>query len=1135
MNTTFDLADLVPLPDSVLNLPGPQYMRQDFEARAEEVAGRDIWTFPVPGTNFSVAWLRGGEYTQLREVWDGESDGRQIFDIVDQERPDTVVGGVSEAILRWVIVFAATRRAAGTAGGAGRVASAARTVGSSAVADFTAFDPHEERLADLLIRVGEDNPALDNMITQYLEADETDSTIEGRLKNAIEGAFVGAVADGLFHAVRWARHRRGVRRNIGARNAAPEGDTPLRDVDPPEAEQPRSAGETLRDAEPQRSADETADETRPTAEDPEEELWGLTGRPGLVLSEQVAERVRSGNLSEAENLLDFNANTIDWETVGANVGDGGEGIRRLLNTVSEVMHPLTREATGGVQSVPTTQRLADAVGGSPQEIVTNLHRDLRGDQGIAARMLAADRVLLASAERLRSLAQAAARDGAKEADHLALFNHIELHGAIQAQIKGSRTEIARALHAMRVVRSASEASFTEVEHILREGTGMSSGLREGLVRRLARANGLNEINRLTRRSRYQRWRDAAIEVYINGLLSSLSTHTLNNISNSLKVVEGISERFIAAGFGLGRNMIRRAVGLAPKERVAIREANALVLGTIHGVETALGVPIRAMLREARQGNFSGALDLAREAPDGNVLRSLTTEQPVIDPRIRVDLQTRRAIDAAGDSLNARAIRNLGRLIRIPGRLLITSDEFFKNIAYYQELYARAYREAAEQADIVGTKGPARQRQIARSMRRTIENPPENLHLESIDFARYQTFQSDFNRGGFADSIERFVNNHPLMRFVIPFFRTPVNIVNQTVIERTPLGLILGKQQALLRQIAGGGHQADIALARVATGSAFMGMGVMWALEGKITGSGSTSSLGYNSETGDNIPPYSIWFNGRWYQYNRLEPLGMLMGLSADIADAIMNWDPDEGDNAIKEAAVVALTVITSNITDKTWFRGVSDLVEALDSPNRNVERYFNNLTTTFVTPYSSLLRRINAEHDPIAREAWSWMDQWRRNIPGLSDDLPPRRDFLGDIRMKTDYLGPAWVSPIAQSEGTDDPLRQELARLAFDYRMPDRDLFGIGRDVTNEQYSEFLRIRGHEEFAGASLQEALRELIDSDEYREFLSDDGRTVAVQRLIGNYTRSAKARMLTEDEDLYNLVQQRRLEARQLLIQE
>ena len=85
---------------------------------------------------------------------------------------------------------------------------------AGAVADFTVFDEHQERLSNLIESV----PELQNPITEYLASDQDDGLFEGRLKNAVEGVLAGGVIDGVIS---------GVKALKGAKKAVEAGDSKL--------------------------------------------------------------------------------------------------------------------------------------------------------------------------------------------------------------------------------------------------------------------------------------------------------------------------------------------------------------------------------------------------------------------------------------------------------------------------------------------------------------------------------------------------------------------------------------------------------------------------------------------------------------------------------------------------------------------------------------------------------------------------------------------------------------------------------------------------------------------------------------------------------------------------------------------
>lgn len=1051
------------------------------------------------------------------------------FELPDVDRPDSVAGQMTSGFAQWAIGFAATRKSLGTG-----------VISSSIIADFAVFDPHEARLSDLLSTWGEGNPVFDNAVTEYLSADVTDSNLEGRLKNAIEGLGIGLTVDGVLHSIRWLRRYRAAKAVSNERQLA---DTETLKPKEPEVDAPaRAADEVAERVDPDLDvAAREAIEGNGAAESlhtvaARRLKSALNADPAKLRA--VRELIDAGKPNEAYELIDFNAESVDWDQLKAAVGEGGDKeFIRVINAFSEVFETEMKSAKG---FQPLAETLARGVGATVDDVL-KLGRDVKGGIGLAARMSGADSMLYASTQRLRQLAKQANKTNADQ-DMLALFTHMDTHAALQATIKGSKSEIARALHAMRKINTNNIDEFAEFDAIMRDTTGMNGEFRRHLAQRIADMKDMNQINTLVRKSRWRRGLDVAVEVYINGLLSSISTLMLNNASNTLKVIEGISERYFAAGLGTIRNGVRRTFGLDARERITFREANAFLYGTVRGFDAAVRIPFGKLLK--------GKFDEIEAADFGSTWRAFKDEKPFIDTRMRVDADTRQAIKVKDESeitlaegirqlnlskvdLNAKAINTLGKLIRIPGRLILTSDEFFKQIAYNQELYSRAYKAGDAAATAKGKTGKQRLAIIERMSRDYADFPPEDVRFGSMDFARYQTFQSDLPNG-LARDIENVINRHPMLRFVVPFYRTPVNIVKQTVIERTPLPFIKAHKSEIVRRIAAGGPEGDIALARMATGSIFIGWAMNQTMSGNITGGGLSTTLLPNSERLDDIPPYSVRIGDTWYQYNRLEPLGMLMGLASDLATAAEWWE-DEDDSEFIEAASLVLTVITSNVTDKTWFRGVADLVSALEDPKRYLKNYGQNLTTTMVTPYSSLLRRINVEHDEIAREAWTWMDRWKASVPGFSDDVPIRYDLLGQPVKRQDYLGPAWMSPVASGVERDDPVYRELARLEFYYRKPAKDLFGVGDPVDAATFSDVMRRKGEVVVGGLNLHDRLDSLINSGFYLDMLSDDGKGDAVKGIISSYLRAAKADFLRDNPEYFDDVREQKRAIGQLSLQQ
>jgi len=120
------------------------------------------------------------------------------------ERPEGLAGVLAEGFTQFAAGLIPGLGAVGAISKLGRAATAikfgekttklAKGYTAGAIADFVAFDGHEERLSDLLA----DHTEFLKPVTEYLQSDQSDSEFEGRMKNVIEGSLVGGAITGLI-------------------------------------------------------------------------------------------------------------------------------------------------------------------------------------------------------------------------------------------------------------------------------------------------------------------------------------------------------------------------------------------------------------------------------------------------------------------------------------------------------------------------------------------------------------------------------------------------------------------------------------------------------------------------------------------------------------------------------------------------------------------------------------------------------------------------------------------------------------------------------------------------------------------------------------------------------------------------
>ncbi|MGD9730299.1 MAG: hypothetical protein AB7V39_28515, partial [Nitrospiraceae bacterium] len=126
-------------------------------------------------------------------------------DLPDKEytpyEPSTTTGKVLEPIARFVGGFVGAGKFLKMAGWASKGKKAwdiTRAAVQGGLADFFSFDAHEQRLSNLV----QENPALRNPVSEYLQAKPEDSEAEGRFKNVVEGMGLGVATEGLFTALK---------------------------------------------------------------------------------------------------------------------------------------------------------------------------------------------------------------------------------------------------------------------------------------------------------------------------------------------------------------------------------------------------------------------------------------------------------------------------------------------------------------------------------------------------------------------------------------------------------------------------------------------------------------------------------------------------------------------------------------------------------------------------------------------------------------------------------------------------------------------------------------------------------------------------------------------------------------------
>lgn len=835
------------------------------------------------------------------------------------------------------------------------------------------------------------------------------------------------------------------------------------------------------------------DEVRPQLEDGALKELGDIDLPVIANKADLPPPKETPPIDEAAKQIDDGDVFINFARI-----DTPDDVKSVMENMAEATKESVNEARRGskktfkeieldAQQVNAWEALASRRKGDP----------LNAEQSVAARNLWAS-----SADKLTAMAKKAAASGS-EADLFAFRKMMSTHQTIQNEIIAARTETARALASWRIPSGSSAEMFSQIDNALMQNGGRElSREMAGRVAQLADAGMVQELDQFVSKGAWAKTRDAMLEGWINALLSGPKTHLVNMMSNTSVVFQQMYERHTAG---------RIAAFLGDESSVAAGEASAQFFGMVSGLRDAVRYAGKTF-KTGESGFGLGKVELPMQ-------RAIGSE----------------ALGLSSSGFIGRTVDVLGAGVNLPGRSLAAADEFFKTVGYRMELNALALRKATSEVN-GGVIDPS---QLKQRITEILENPPSEIRLDAIDQATYQTFTN--TPGELAKLISKAKGKYPGLNIILPFVRTPANIMNYTF-ERTPMAPLFKHFRA---DVAAGGARRDLALSRMATGTAIMMVGADMAMSGQITGKGPSSSAERKALQRTGWQAYSVKVGDRYYAYNRMDPIGTTFGLSADMVDILANDDFGvEKQKSMEELAVATSMAIANNAMSKTYLSGVSDLMQAMADPERYGESFFQRLSGSVIPTGVAEVTRVN---DPYMREVNSMAEAIMKRTPGLSDELPLRRNLWGEPITYQSGLGVMYdaFSPIYSKSKKHSPIDEEILKHEMNINMPNKKTSFDGATVNLENYpgaySRFVELAGKEAKHpawGVGAKELLDQIVTGKHPLSQIynmksdgPDGGKYFYVRDIMEQYRDIAKKQILEEFPTIKEEIEEKRARKLQL----
>ncbi len=1034
-----------------------------------------------------------------------EDDAGQLTEI---DEADTVAGSITRGITQFTTGYLFGNRILGAIQPISTAGKVAKTMGVGAVADFTAFNEETGRLVDIINEVA---PDLQNPLFDYLSSDPEDTWYEARFKNALEGTLVGGALEATFRTFRLIKNKNAKQNgNKYSKEEISEDEKYLRELEE----------KNLKNENPN-AVDVTT--IKQTAED--KKLFEQAQKNSeKELEDSVFEQFQTYQKT-AKNRKEFDDGLFE---LNLNLGFNARQFNNLekgglleLDAFEKAFNNVVKKR----KVIITDEQIANSAKRLYQNDVGKLDIDIRELEKVVKN---APQKVVALNSYIETLANGINRvsknKNSPEAEALVFKVLLPKLKVAENQKTNIGEGLARGL---RNFGNVPEGGVKQkISEIIKEFDAYG-GSKADFLNKLSKAENVDVSKVLSYVTKNKSW-NVVNEVWINALLSNPKTHIINISSNIANTIIKPFEQFIGSQLTFGTS----------NKAKSIRAESKRALRTYIGFREYLYDSIK----------YAG--------------KAFKKEDTIIGGKGGLT-----KLDTPVRSLGGIA----GKLVRIPTRLLNTADEFFKQINYRSKLKADAVMKAIELGKdpkkIVGStlkKRPISEfdAYVLEYIRKGFdENGLVGIDPSAMRYAQESTYTQDLT--GIFKRMQDIVNEYPVLRQIVPFVRTPVNLM-LNIVDRTPLGLI---RKQYLDDFLGKNSPEATAKARgqIALGTSLMTYASMLYKEGYIVGVQGTGIEEKTTKSKDlaelrkssGALPYAFRYwneeseSFKFVQFGRADPFGAFFGIVADYNEVYSRLTEEElkrvggdillmlaqqggdvGDfisptTKITNVAKASWAGITRNLFSKTYLKGLADFMQVIteDNPNQ-LQRYINSKVGSFIPNiYTKLI------NDPFYRDVRSILDEVKKRTG--AEEVELKYDFRGQPLQiqgdETDRLINGMFNPFSYSEQKQDPVTSEILSLGVNIPKMnekfkgsiDLNLFVNKKGQTG--YNRLQEILRQTKIGGKDLNSALETLITSSYYKnlseptvidDLVKDDGGKVKeIKKLVKRYQNIAETLLFKE----------------------
>ncbi len=905
---------------------------------------------------------------------------------------------------------------------------------------------------------------------------------------------------------------------------------------------------------------------------------GLTAKLGINPRAKVKDP--DGKLVYKYSKADLLDRYLSRRDLNLSHYSGPEDAISVIRTHEDLFRSVIGEDVEAVNPRTQAQQLADAreelgvmvatTSKDDQALQVNIERGLTEDvrqlSEIHARVLAYKNLQQSMGQMILKDLQNFKTPGGDSSEAMArLHSNVEFMANLTAGVKGLTALQGRGLSSGNIPIEGIIADPAKLQDFLqmrggKKGTDrlvkiLETTLTEGKMD----SQGIGRVNQLIKPSVGKRVMNITTEYWINSILSGGKTLFVNGLGGVMMSVYRPMEKMLGASLTLNGQ--------------ALTDATAeLTYLFVHANDA-----FKMAWKSLKQGD--NILD-----PGSRVLDL---------PENNFKAISARGVGLKDDSLMGSGVNFLGNTFRLPSRILTGTDEFFKQLNYRAKAHrmlvregmglgmkgddlathvhdrlammtedgqaysaATAYKRGVQAAKESGIIDPE---EIKIFAQKYTQRPPEQggfdhamntISKESLKVAEEVTFTRALAAGSTSAGIQAMVIRQPWMRFIVPFVRTPVNIA-MTAGRRFDF---LGASRVAYHKLSGSTHHlresqnqlmkdfgsADLgkraeAAGRAAAGSMAAVVLYGYANQGRMTGRGPADPELRQILKDAGWQPYSFKTKDGYVSYARVDPFATVMGTMADIHDYIRYSDIEDQEE-LSTALTGLVVALTQNFTNKTYLAGLSNVLQALEQPDRFVPKLARTYAASMIPFSSAQGQSLYAMGDPYMRDVQSMTEALMAKTPYYSDQVRPLRNFLGEPVKRvtaagTDAIGSVMdlFQPISYTQFTDDTLKLEFLKLGHGFTPPKPMKYGlnltnyVNPDTGQDAFDRWQELNGEIKINGKTLRGSMLSLVRNSQYQKltYMSDQSaespRIGLIKRILEAYKKVAFEQVKKEYPDL------------------